>query len=309
MEDHGQRIRFLSRGTGGNPGLEGTPVRVGRQHLRQDHHFQVFPHLGVAEKIRDANQKFLEQQVDFPGIVAQIGNVLFHRGHLVQAHAALDAAQDRIDLVVREAVARMFGQQGDNFLQGIASARLPARQLQEAAAKQVTDDLFRHLVGKIDEVHRVGSDGALRHHVELGRIGMLRQGQAARLLDGLQAARAVTAHAGQNHAHGQLAQLGRQAFEKGIDGQAVSAQLQRFAEQETSLRQAQVGIRRYHIDMVGPQCRLVRDFRDGNAGGALQQFRQQGFLRGIKVLDHHIGDAALQRHVGQESDNRVESAS
>ncbi|MNT40462.1 hypothetical protein D3C72_1767780 [compost metagenome] len=52
---------------------------------------------------------------------------------------------------------------------------------------------------------------------------MLRQGQAARLLDGLQAARPVAAHAGQNHAHGQFAQLGRQAFEESIDGQAVSA--------------------------------------------------------------------------------------
>ena len=307
MEHHGQRIGFLSRGTGRYPGLEGAPLRVGRQHLRQDHHLQVLPHFRVAEKIRHADQQFLEQQVDLRRIVAQIGNVLFHRRHLVQAHAALDAAQHRIDLVVREAVARMFGQQGDNFLQGIASARLLARQRQEAAAKQVTDDLFRHLVGKIDEVHRVGGNRALRHHVELGRIGMLGQGQATGLLDGLHAARTVAAHAGQNHAHGQFAQLGRQAFEESIDGQAVSAQLQRLAEHKVSLRQAQVRIGRNHIDMVRLQFGALRDFRDGNAGGALQQFRQHGFLRGIEVLDHHIGDAALRRYIRQESDNRVET--
>jgi len=220
----------------------------------------------------------------------------------------LDAAQHGIDLVIGKAVACMFGQQGHDFLQRVAPAGLAPWLAQVTAAKQVVDDFLRHLVGKIDQVGRFGRDGALRHHVELGRVRILHQRQAAGLLDRLQSQRAVAAHAGKHRADRQFPQLGRQAFKEGIDRQAVAAQLHRLAELEAAIGQAQFGVRWNNVNMIGPQFALVRDFHHRHAGGALQQFGQHGLVRRVQVLDHHIGNAAFLRDIGQEGNDGIEAA-
>ena len=66
----------------------------------------VLPDGGIAEEARDADQQFLEQQVDLLGVLPQIAHVLGHRGQAVDGHAAFDAAVQSAGFVEREVVAR-----------------------------------------------------------------------------------------------------------------------------------------------------------------------------------------------------------
>ncbi|MEC5164017.1 hypothetical protein RCH08_005207 [Janthinobacterium sp. CG_S6] len=307
VEHHRQRIGFLAGRAGRYPGLERAPPGVGRQQLRQRHRLQVFPHLLVAEETGHADQHFLEQQVDLGRVLAQVGHVALHRRDLVQTHTPLDAPQHRVDLVVGEAVAGMLAKQLDDLVQRVLAAVLVAGQVQEAA-EQVGDDLFRHFLRHVDQVDDLGADGAGRHILELGRIGELRQRQPVAFLDRLQAAGAVAAHAGKDHADRQFAALGRQGGEKQVDRQAVAALLGRLGQQQAAVGDAQVGVWRDDVDAVRPHLHPVGDLRHRQAGGALQQLRQHRLVGRVEVLDDDVGDAAVLRHVGEEGDDGVESA-
>ena len=89
--------------------------------------------------------------------------------------------------------------------------------------------------GDEDEVHAAGGHGAARHRV-VARGLILREGDPALGLDGLQPDRAVGGGAGENHADGTLALILGQRFEKEIDRPVRRARLRARAAGSTRPR-------------------------------------------------------------------------
>ncbi len=303
----GQRVRLLARGAGRHPRLQRQSLGMGRQQFRQRRLGQVIPHLGVAEELGHPDQQFLEQQFHFLRIVVQVVDILLHAAELAQLHAALDAAQDGIELVVGKIGAHLLLQQLVQLVHGVALAGADGVEHERGAAP-VGQDQGRHVARQRHDVGRAGVDGALRHGIEPGRRRRLHQRQAALHLDGLQAARAVAAHARQDDADGAVAAAVGQRGEKGIDRQALAARGGRRHQGQRVAGQAQVAVGRYHVDAIGFDHHAVRDLAHLHRRHALQQLGQHALVFGIQVLDDDVGQAAVGRHAGQEIADRFQPA-
>src|SRR5262250_3351624 len=95
-------------------------------------------------------------------------------------------------------------------------AAVDLREVLEILAQLVGD-----LLGRRDEVHQAGADGAAHHAVILGPL--LGDGEAAMLLDRPQAECAVAAGAGQDYASRVLALGLGEGEEEAVDGCAEAA--------------------------------------------------------------------------------------
>ena len=107
FEDDGQGIGFLPRRAAGHPGPQRLAGRAARQERRDDLSLQLLPGRRVAEKAGHADQKLLEEQLQFLGILLQKPDVGGDLVNLVDAHAPLDPAVDGALLVQGKVVARL----------------------------------------------------------------------------------------------------------------------------------------------------------------------------------------------------------
>ena len=117
FEDDGQGISLLPGRAGGHPGPQRLAGRASGQQRRDDLFFQLFPRRRVAEKTRYPDQKFLEQQLQFLGILLQEPDIGGNPVNLVDAHAPLDPAIDGGLLVEGKVVARLRPQQDHDLFQ------------------------------------------------------------------------------------------------------------------------------------------------------------------------------------------------
>jgi hypothetical protein len=138
--------------------------------------------------------------------------------------------------------------------------------------------------------------------------GSCDQGQAALFLDRAQAEDTVRAHAGEDDADRPfLPFLGQRTQEK-VDRQAQAARRKGFEQEQATVQQRQVLVRRNHIHAVGGDGHAVFRLDHRHAGEALQQARQRADVQGIEMLDHDEGHAAAGRHVAQEFFERFEAS-
>ena len=105
LQHHGDRIGFFTAGATGHPDAKHTAGRLGGQQGWQDADFQRNEGLGIAEEVGDVDQQFLEQRLDFSGVVLEKARIDGQIVNGVLRHAPLDATADGAFLVEREIVA------------------------------------------------------------------------------------------------------------------------------------------------------------------------------------------------------------
>jgi len=118
LEGNGQRIRLLPGRAACRPGPQYPAVRSLRQQRGENRFPDLFPCLRVAEKAGHADQQFLEEEHHLLGIFLQIADVSSNPVDLVDGHAPLYPAVDRILLVQGEILTGLGPQQDEDFLQG-----------------------------------------------------------------------------------------------------------------------------------------------------------------------------------------------
>ena len=308
LEDHGQGIGLLPRGAAGRPGPQHPAFGMGRQQGRDDLVLQLLPGRRVAEKAGDADQKLLEEQLDFLGILAQKPDIGGDLVDLVQAHAPLDPAVDGALLVQGKIVAGLGPQQDQDLFQGALRFALPGGIgcRDKRGVLQIVDDPARQFLRRGDHVGQPGVDGAARHAVELGRGRRLYKDHPGLLLDGPQAQRAVGAHPRQDDADAPgLAVIGQGAEEE-IDRQAQAPGRRRFEQVQHPVQDGHVFVGRDHIDAVRCDLLAVPDLDDRHGGGALEQLHHDALVGRVQVLDDDKGHAAACRHVPQKQLQRLE---
>ena len=117
--------------------------------------------------------------------------------------------------------------------------------------------LFRDVRRREHEIHAARRHGAARHRIVFGRV-VLREGDAALGLDGLQPQRAVAGRAGQDDADGPLALVLRQRFKKDIDRPMRRARPRARLKLQHALHDGQVRVARNDINMIGLDRLIVR---------------------------------------------------
>jgi hypothetical protein len=303
-----QRIGFFPSGTADNPGAQraGVAGMAFPQHW-QDLVLQLPPDLGVTKERGDANQHLLEQQVQLLRIGTQEVGVGLHRLQAMDGNAPGDAAHQRVRLVERQVVPRVFVQQHqygvqrrrEVFGRGPFGGRLNPGDAQDA---------MWHVGRQRDDVDTARGHGAEGHGVELRRSGLLSQRQPPLHPDRLQPQGAVGPHAGQHDADRPLAELSRQRAEQHVDRQALAAWLGRFHQMQGTAQDRQFGIGWNDVDRVGLDALRIDRRMHRHRGGALQQFRQQGLVGRVQVLHHQVRQAARRRNAGQELFERLKPA-
>ena len=166
------------------------------------------------------------------------------------------------------------------------------------------EDLLRHLGQREHEVHQPGGDGTLGHPVVLGLVGVLHDGEAALLLDLLDAERAIRPRPGKDDADRVPVVGAGEGAEEVVDGCPLNAPLLQLRKAEVGVDGVEVLPRRDDVDAVRLQRRLVRHLRDGHFHMRLEQVGEVALVLGREVHHDDKGQPALLRYVREE---RLES--
>ena len=97
---HGQRIRLFSGRTTHHPCAQRVARCPAGQEFWQRDIYQMLPNQRIPEKAGHPNQQLLEQQVYFLAVVSQKRGIQRWCFYRMNGHAALDAAVQRVGLVV-----------------------------------------------------------------------------------------------------------------------------------------------------------------------------------------------------------------
>ena len=307
-EDHGERVGLFARRAARHPRPHHAAGGTGGDQRRQGEFRQLLPGRRVPEKSGHADQQFLEQDVQLLGVLLQIADVGFDLVHLMDTHAAFDAAVQRAPPIQGEIMAGAGAQQDHYFLQRALGFFIQGKfgfgEPGHMAA--VGDEFARQFVHRTDDVCQPRLDRAARHGVELRGGRILHQNHAGFFLDGAEAQRAVAAHARKNDAGGTLVLVFGEGTEKGIDRQAQAADLDRDEQVQRAVKDREVAVGRNHIHVVGPDVAAIRDFHDLHRGGALKQLGHHALLRRIEMLNDHEGHAAIRRRVLEKLRQRLQ---
>jgi hypothetical protein len=95
--------------------------------------------------------------------------------------------------------------------------------------------------------------------------------------------------------------------EEGVDGQVQALDRPRFQEREHALQDREIGPGRFDVDRIGLGPGPVRDLDDRHRGVPHQDLREQPFLPGILVQDHHKRQAGIGRQMREERFERLET--
>ena len=313
-EGHRQRKRFFAAGAAGHPGAQLSPGRMRGEQMRQDLVAQHIPDRRVAEEAGDADQQFLEQQVDFLRVLAQVAHIVGDALELMDGHAPLDTAIEGVFLVEREIVPGTRPQQYADLVEpALLFHRLDDLRLQSGfgfVAKMAGfENALRQVARLGNDVDQAGINSAARHAVELGGGRVLHQHQSAAFLDGAQAMAAVRTHAGENDPDGVCAAVIRQRPEEEVDRQAQAARRYRVKQVEAVMQDGDVPVRRNDIDAIRLHLHPVLCLHHRHGGCPLQQFGQDaGVIRG-EVLNHDISHAAADWHMQKKLFKRFQPAS
>ncbi len=199
-ESDGDGVGLLAGGAPRHPDPQRIVPGAVLEQLGQDPGFERLERLRVAEEARDVDQDVLVEGLHLAGVFPQMARVVPQPVHLVQHHAAGDAAVESACLVLAEVDVRSLAQD----LQDLAEIRrvrgrfAPGRRGSHQRMPGDARDLLGDPVRGKHEVHAAAGDGAARHAGLLRRV-VLGEGDAAFGLDLLQPQGAVGGGAGENH--------------------------------------------------------------------------------------------------------------
>ncbi len=296
------RVDFLAGGAAGNPGTNGARPAIANDG-RERNPLGGFVNLGIAEEIRDVDQQVVKERLDLVGFLLQKLEIFFETLRLPHQHPAVQPAQNRGLLVLREIDAGVTAQQQEQPVQGGAVAgQFAFRFLQMHRAMGDRGQFLGNPARGKNEIHHPRGDGAPRHAIELGGL-VLGEGDSAFRLDALQSQGAVRCRAREHHPHRIEAELVSEGVEESIDRlEALAGRRPRLENQRAVANQHQA-VRRDNVNVVRFDSSIVLDLKHGEGRSAGQQPRQSAFVVGIEMLDqdecHARGAGQMAHQVGE----------
>ena len=221
-------------------------------------------------------------------------------------HAALQPPDQGRVLVAAEIVRAAGVQEGRDLGQvllevaALAVAILLLRNPDQM--RGIVDELPRHGLDRHDVIDQAGGRRAARHALQGRGIELgLRQRQAAVLLDGADADRAIAPDTREHDADGTLATVLGQRGEEGIDRPAMLARRRRRRDLENAILDGEGRIRRNDEDTILFDRGSIRSRDDRNGALRPEQLDQEAFVVRVKMLHQHEGHAGVGRRFRQKA--------
>ena len=172
------------------------------------------------------------------------------------------------------------------------------------------DELGGQGLDRSREIDQSAGDGAVRHAGEtLAQFGDgLGDGQAAILLDRLDAEDAVGAASRQHDADGVFAAVLRQRAEENVDRRPLMSMGRYLLEPQASVGDGQGFAGRQHIDPVRRHLPAVHGRFHGQRRMTGQNFGEEAFVAGGEMRDDDEGHVGLGRHGAKELFQGVKSS-
>ena len=146
------------------------------------------------------------------------------------------------------------------------------------------------------QINAAGLHGGHGHPVIFCAFGVLRDGNAARLANGLHPICAIRAGSGQNDSHGFFPVLFREAEQKTIDRGFWRRDLKAWlCQPELSTVVDKVRLWRGDVNNVGFKNCAVGYVFDLQTGLTRNQLRHQAFVVGRHMLHNHVSDIQICR--------------
>ena len=186
-------------------------------------------------------------------------------------------------------------QQSDDvgeFVLHVVGRSLMTAARRDVGLATIAQERGRNSCQRKHEIGPPAHDGAARHAIERGLLGVLHDDEAAVLFHRLQAEAAVGAGARQHHADRACAAvLGHRAQEE-VERHAGAVALHGLGQAQAAVVDRQRRARRDEINVLAFDPDAVDHLLDLHRGVAGQQIDHQAFVLGIEMLDQH------ERHAG-----------
>ena len=227
--------------------------------------------------------------------------------HLANLHPPGQTPVDSRTFIAQEVVAGARAQIGKDALQHVLVA---GRQMLDRNVLLCFDDVHELMRKLANGKHHVGQprcNCALRHGWIFRLIRILHQDEAARLLDGLRAKRAIRASARQHHGE-PVAMLICEGAEELIDGRASSP---RFVEREGCnlvVGNEKPPVRRNDKNLVRLKRRLLIHLLHRHLRFSCKDLCKLAGVGRLEVNDHHVSGARICRDFLKKVLKRLQAA-
>ena len=305
-EHDGHGIDFLTGRAARDPHANGLTLILGGEQGQDRRGLEGVEGLGVAKELGDADEELTEQRLDLTAIGLEPLDVVRGALNMQHLHAALQPPDQGRVLVAAEIVRAAGVQEGRDLGQvllevaALAVAILLLRNPDQM--RGIVDELPRHGLDRHDVIDQAGGRRAARHALQGRGIELgLRQRQAAVLLDGADADRAVAPDTREHDADGALATVLGQRGEEGIDRPAKLARRRRRGDLENAILDGERRIRRNDEDTVLFDCGAIRGRDDRNGALRPEQLDQEALVVRVEMLHQHEGHAGVGRRLRQKA--------
>ena len=315
LEQHdGHRVDLLAGRASGNPDADRLAPGLVCQHLHQVFVLERLERIRLAEEPGDVDEDVLVERLQFRRISLEVLEVLLEALQFAQDHAAEDPPLDRRVLVEGEVHAARVLEQAKDLVQlrvvfeGRLDGGLRVHRGAEIRMPADSREFPGDRVRRHDEVDAACRDGAARHAVVLRRGRVLREGDAARGLDGLEPHGAVRRRPGEDDPDRAAAGILGQGPQELVDRHVQRPRRPSRREVQPRALDAHRRVRRDHVDMVRLHRNAIGDLGHRHGRELGQEPGQHALVLGVEVLHEDEGEAGVTRERGQELAERLEPA-
>lgn len=262
----------------------------------------------VPEEAGYPDQELLEQDIDFLGILPEVTEIRVDIVNLVDCHASLNSASNRLRLVLGEVMTCFVADQEKNVLQAFVGGRGAERCITSIYLLDITQELSGDLLGRQDVIDQTRGDGTLRHPVVFGADGVLDDNQPSFALDRFYTDNPFAPCPGKNDADGIVALVLGEAAEKVIDGVVFCPFLMGFQNIQGSLDYLDHHVRRDNVDAVGGDPVSAPGLAHRHGGMFLRKLSHNALAGRIQMRDLDKGHPAVSGYVIKKILERLESA-
>ena len=207
---------------------------------------------------------------------------------------------------------RLRAQESDNVRQQILQRLLRAgfRRLgHKDVASFARDQRLGDLCGAEHEIHRAGCDGATGHAVIVGFADVLRDDEAAFILDFFQAEATVGAGSGKDHADGARSIFASERIQQEVEREPRAMSRLRLRKPQGSLFVGrEIDARRNDIDALALDRHSVSREQDRHRRMARKQIDHHAIVARVEVLHDDEGHAVGRRKRVQKLPAGVEAS-